>query len=349
MAEVYQLEGKLSQAEKAARKALSGREKTLEPTNPDLYRSQRRLATILELQGKYGAAEALINKALEGQRVLVGPSDEKTFYIQYRLAFIQRAQGHYAAAEDLVREAFAIQKFVYGLSSLGTRKMQNSLALSLIAHSKIPEAETHILDLLQFVNDQHRVGPDHRYRLHLQFALGLIRTAQGCHAEAVSLYQMAWKGIERSSPGHPESLEFHSAYAAALLQLDVVAHAEESYSTQNNIHKASEKEIGPDHPVTLTSLLRLSEASAAKGDVKSAVKIAKRARERREKVLGNKHPDTVAAEAWLEQLQERRKSKINVAAEVVEDVGTTRDRGKSLGEEAHRDRSLVAKRKSMTP
>jgi len=39
MAKVYLLEGKLSQAEKAARKALSGREKTLEPTNPDVYRS----------------------------------------------------------------------------------------------------------------------------------------------------------------------------------------------------------------------------------------------------------------------------------------------------------------------
>lgn len=188
MALFYQLEGKLSQAEKTVRKALSGRGKWLEPTHPDVYRSQRRLATILELQGKYGAAEVLISKALEGQRALAGPSNEKTLHIQYRLAFIQRAQGHYAAAEELVREAFAIQTSVYGLSSLGTRKMQYFLALFLIAQSKIPEVETHILDLSNFVNHQHRVDLYHRYRLHLLFALGLIRTTQGCHAEAVSLY-----------------------------------------------------------------------------------------------------------------------------------------------------------------
>lgn len=337
MATVYRLKAKLSQAEKAARKAFSGLEKTLGPTNPDIYRSQRSLATILELQGKYGAAEALINKAPEGQRALAGHSDEKNLHIQYRLAFIQRAQGHYAAAEEQVREAFEISRSVYGLSSLDTRKMQYSLALCLIAQSKIPEAEKHIPELRRFVNDQHHVDPDHRYRLLLHFALGLIKTAQGCHAEAVSLYQTAWKGIERSSPGRPERLEFRSAYTAALLELNVAVHAEESYSIQSDIYKTSKKEVGPDHPITLTSLLRLSEASAAKGDVKEAVKIAKRAKERREKILGKNHPDTVAAEAWLEQLQARKKSKVNVAADVAEDVGTTRDRGKSLGEEGNRD------------
>lgn len=215
--------------------------------------------------------------------------------------------------------------------------MQHSLALSLIARSKISEAETHILDLLHFVDDQHRVGPNHRYYLYLQFALGRIRTAQGRHAEAVSLYQTAWEGIERSSPGHPERLEFRSAYAAALLELDAAAHAKESYNIQSDMHKALEKEIGPDHPVTLTSFLRLSEASAAKGDMKRALKIAKSAKERREKVLSNKHPDTVAAEAWLELLQARKRSKAHVSADVVVDVGAMGDRGKSPGNEANKD------------
>ncbi len=215
--------------------------------------------------------------------------------------------------------------------------MQYSLALSLIARSKIPEAETHILDLLEFVSDQHRVSPDHRYYLYLQYALGRIRTAQGRHAEAVSLYQTAWEGIERSAPGHPERFEFRSAHAAALLELDVSANAEEPYRIQRDTHKALKREVGPDHPVTLTSLVRLSKASAAKGDVRRAVETAERARERRERILGKEHPDTVAAEAWLEQLQVRKKSKVNVAADVVEDMGTARDRGRSLGREAHKD------------
>lgn len=288
LANVYQVEGKLSLAEKMARKALSGREKVLEPTHPDIYRSQRRLANILELEGKYDAAAALINTALMDRKALAGPSDQETLGCQYRLAFIQCAQGQYAAAEERLREAFAIQTSVYGFSNLDTRKMQYYLALCLIAQSKLQEAETHIHDL-QYINHQHHLDNDHPYILKLKFALGCIRTAQDRHVEAVSLYHTAWEGSERSASGHPVSLEFHSAHAAALLKLDPLAHAEESYTTQRDMHVALEKKLGPNHPLTLTSLLRLSEALTAKKDVIGAMKIAKKVRLRGGRRFSSQH------------------------------------------------------------
>lgn len=339
IAKVYQSRGELSLAEKAARKALAGREKGLEAAHPDIYRTQRRLATILELQGKYDAAENLMTTALEGHKVLAGPTDYKTLDIQYRLVFIQRAQGQYATAEKLVREIFAIQSSIYGLDSLETRKMKCSLALSLIAQSKIEEAEPHILDLLQYAKDRHRLDFDHPYVCYLNFALGNVRMAQERYGEAMSLYEMAWKGIERSAPDHHMGLEFHSAHAAAFLKLDPAVNAEEACCTQKDIHEALEKKLGPDHPLTLLSLLRISEALAAKNDIKRASKTAKRVRQRREKVLKSGHPDTLAAAVWAEQLENMKKEKSSgdTSAEVTRE-GPQKQKAKSAGDETKEDR-----------
>lgn len=184
--------------------------------------------------------------------------------------------------------------------------------------------------MLQYINHQHHLDNDHPYILSLKFALGCIRTAQDRHVEAVSLYQSAWEGSERSASGHAVSLEFHSAHAAALLKLDPLAHAEESYTTQRDMHVALEKKLGPNHPLTLTSLLRLSEALTAKKDVKMALKIAKKVRERREKVLKSTHPETVAAAAWVDRLEDRKKQKSYEDAQVVADIMTRKDRGGSF-------------------
>lgn len=108
---------------------------------------------------------------------------------------------------------------------------------------------------------------------------------------------------------------------------------------QSDIHKASKKRLEPDHPITMISLLRLSKALATKGDIKKAIKIAKKARERRVKILDDEHPSIVAAQAWLEQLLARKQSKINIVADVTEDMGPTRDREKSLEEETNKDHS----------
>lgn len=254
------------------------------------------------MQGKYHAAEALIKTALEGHQALAGPTNSKTLDCQYRLAFIQRALGRYAAAEETVRACFETQKAVYGLSNLDTRKAQYSLALSLIAQSKFDEAESYILDLQEYSKTGHRLDPSHSYVLYLQYALGQIKSAQGRHKEALALYKVACEGIERLKPGHPTSLDFRSTYAAALLKVNAVAYGEESYASQQDIHRALVKALGSDHPLTLTSLVRLSEAAAARGDREGALKAAKKASERRAKVLGSQHPDTIASKAWVERL-----------------------------------------------
>lgn len=334
LALIYQVEGKVRMAEKLCRKALSGREKILPSSHPDIFRSQRRLATILELSGKYDAAETLITGALAGQKAIAGPSDKDTLHIQYRLAFIQRAQGKYAEAEETVREALSIQTSLYGLKNIEARKMQYSLAVSLIEQSKIEEAESLIHGLLTYIKTDHPLDPSHPYSLWLTFTLGRIRTAQGRYVDALALYRTALDGTVRLYADHPDTHEYRSTYAAVLLKADPVANLEESFRLQGEAHAALEKTNGADHPMTLTSLKRVSEVLAEKKDFRKALKTAKKVCERREKVLKLRHPDTIAAKVWVEQLEARQKLKSHENVKPVVDVVAKKQRGRSpLGDE----------------
>ncbi len=309
LALVYQTGGKLALAEKACRKALSGREKILGPIHPDIYGSQRRLATILELSGKYDAAETLITSAIAGQKALAEPSDKETLRITYRLSFIQRAQGKYTEAEQTAREHLAIHTSVFGDNHWETRKSQYSLALSLIAQSKVEEAETLIQGLLEYIQTDHFLEPGHPYILYLQFELGRIRTAQGRYKEALIFHRNALECFVQLHPDRPEIYEYRSAFAAALLKADPVANLDEAYSLQQEAHADLKKFLGPDHPTTLLSLHRISEVLAEKKDFQKALKTAKKVRDRRDKIWKSKHPDTIAAEVWIEELEARRKQK----------------------------------------
>jgi hypothetical protein len=211
--------------------------------------------------------------------------------------------------------------------------MQYSLALILIAQSKLQEAESLIQELQQYVEDKQRIHTSHPYNLYLTFALACIRTSQHRHKEAVSLYRAALEGYERISTDHPETLEYRSAYAAALINLDPIANIEESYTLQRETHSALEKKLGPDHPTTLTSLKYISEVQAVMGELEKALKTARKVRARREKVLKLQHPDTIAAGEWVNVLEARRDGKRGKSSEYVQDGRVTREeRGVSLGE-----------------
>ncbi|ERF68899.1 hypothetical protein EPUS_04551 [Endocarpon pusillum Z07020] len=201
-AHIAQIRGRLPVAEKASRKALSGRENVLGPHHPSLFRSQRRLATIMELSGKYDQAETCIMSALNGHKHLIGTADKSTLQVMQRLFYIQRAQGKYVESEETAGEYLKVTTATYGPDHVDTQIARYTFAHSLIVNSKIEEAEAIFMSLIEFIEKERSIGPDHEHNFNIQNALGIIRMIQGRYAEASRFQYTAWNGIQKTFGKH---------------------------------------------------------------------------------------------------------------------------------------------------
>ena len=300
---IAQTRGRLTVAEKACRKALSRREKVLGPHHPSVFRSQRRLATILEFSGRYDQAETCIMRALNGQKHLIGTPDKAALQVMQRLVFIQHAQGKYVEAEKTAGEFLKLTTATYGPDHIDTQEARYTFAYSLVANSKIEEAETIFLSLIEFIEKEHPFGPDHQYNFFIQRALSSIRIMQGRYADASRLQLTAWNGIQKTyGKHHAKTYEHQSAYAAALILADA-SELDAAMILQQQAYDGLKVVVGKEHPSTLTALLRLSEAHATKRELGRALKLAEQCLRGREKMLNVNHPDTLAVKKRVIELR----------------------------------------------
>jgi hypothetical protein len=65
-----------------------------------------------------------------------------------------------------------------------------------------------------------------------------------------------------------------------------------------------ERTKGPEHPLTLASLINVAAMFQAKGDLDTAEPMYRRVLMVRQRTLGQEHPDTLAIEGLLSQLSE---------------------------------------------
>lgn len=174
-------------AEKASRKALSEGEKVFEPHHPSVIRSQRRLATILKYSERYDQAESYIMSALNEQKHLIGTTDKTTLLIIQRLFFIQHAQNKYVETKKTAEENLKATTAIYDLDHIDTQQARYVFAYSLIVNSKIEEAETILLSLIEFIERKHSFEPDHEYNFVILKLLSSIRMTQSRYIEASRL------------------------------------------------------------------------------------------------------------------------------------------------------------------
>lgn len=71
-------------------------------------------------------------------------------------------------------------------------------------------------------------------------------------------------------------------------------------------HKGQERELGPDHPNTLTSVNNLANVLESQGRYKEAEELYRRASEGRESVLGPDHPDTICSVSSLADILKKQ-------------------------------------------
>jgi tetratricopeptide (TPR) repeat protein len=107
LANVYNDEGRLSEAERLFVRALKIREKALGPGHPDVAHSLARLASLRRKQAKDEEAVRLLNRAQAIYDKAVGPNSMEASVTRRNLADLYRDRGQFDLAEPLYQRSLA--------------------------------------------------------------------------------------------------------------------------------------------------------------------------------------------------------------------------------------------------
>ncbi|KAF8440564.1 hypothetical protein BDZ91DRAFT_755540, partial [Kalaharituber pfeilii] len=107
MANVYESQGKYSQALELYQRALAGREKALGADHPNTLGTIYNMAIVYQSQGKYSQALELYQRALAGKEKALGANHPSTLDTVYSMAILYEDQREYSQAMELFQRALA--------------------------------------------------------------------------------------------------------------------------------------------------------------------------------------------------------------------------------------------------
>ncbi len=116
LSQVYRAEGRLPEAEEAARRALEIQGRSLERNNPEVSASLNNLAEIDLARGKGADAEALAKRSLELQQGAWGGESPQAAVSLNNLAGAALAQGRLAEAEQFAKQAISLNEKLFALN-----------------------------------------------------------------------------------------------------------------------------------------------------------------------------------------------------------------------------------------
>jgi CHAT domain-containing protein/tetratricopeptide (TPR) repeat protein len=267
LASVLKDQVKNKDAEVAARRAVSLREKFLEPGHPDTTAAWTLLASVLRASGKLDDAEKLLRKAKVATDARFGKAHPKSAEARRELAVCVTEQGRFAEAQALVADArnilmdnkksdpFAIHRLNHTNAELNRQMNLPGAGLMYDAALRAAAAKFDI---------------DHPLTTSWAYDAALNKVAEGKYADAEVLLNASLAGREKTlGPTHP----------ATIATLELLSEVKESLRRSAEavalIHKALDRTTDPMVTVRLASNLALRSVWA--GDAKAGLAHAKRA------------------------------------------------------------------------
>jgi CHAT domain-containing protein len=128
MANLYEDQGRYTDAEPLHKRALAIHEKALGPDHPNVAASLNNLAALYDGQGRYADAEPLLKRALAIREQTLGADHPDVAVSLNNLGKLYADQGHYAEAEPLLKRALAIKEKALGPGHRDVVESLNNLA-----------------------------------------------------------------------------------------------------------------------------------------------------------------------------------------------------------------------------
>jgi len=314
LASQLQDEGKFQAVDELYRQSIKRSEEQLGPTHPSTLTLLSRLAVMLQEQGKSAEAEFLQRQALRGREKVLGPSHPETLVSSSHLGYLCCLRGNLSEAEKLISRAVKELEQQLDSSHLLTLVAVEHMGFLLQAQGRLAEAEKFFKRTLRGRDKQlgqnhpdtvlalHHLAAftqEHSHdRGHMAAAEELWRRAECPKTIAAPRALQSIAGLARNlreQSKFPEAIEVIKACAE---RLQDQGHLDEAASLLQRSHRDSGKQLGEQHPVTLTYLLELANvlAARAKPEAKETLRLAVKGRHEQ---LGLQNVDTLKAQHCL--------------------------------------------------
>ncbi|MFF6998281.1 tetratricopeptide repeat protein [Streptomyces sp. NPDC008313] len=260
-----------------------------------------RVARLLYEAGDWAAALALASTAADIATEHLGEDDAASIEARSGQGPALFRLGRYAEAADLLRPVH--RDALRTLGPHDTRTLDAAYELQRVLHrlGDLAQART----LLRSVLDGRRqvLGDAHVATLKARCEILELRLSGDEFEGYVTAAEELAGDCERHlGDGHLVTVWARDALARGLLRSGRGAEAEDLFGRVLAGQRAG---YGDDHPLVLGVLLQLSRAQHAQGKREQAVASAREVAEQRARVVGEDHPETVAARAWCAEIHAR--------------------------------------------
>jgi tetratricopeptide (TPR) repeat protein len=204
MANLYNSQGRYSEAESLCFQGLEIRRSQLGTDHPDTASSLNNLAGLYRSQGRYSEAEPLYLQALDIRRSQLGTDHPSTATSLNNLAGLYESQGRYSEAEPLYLQALDITRSQLGTDHPSTATSLNNLALLYNSQGRYSEAEPLYLQALDIRRSQ--LGTDHPDTATSLNNLASLYYSLNRYTESAAYMEQALEVFERQlGTDHPST------------------------------------------------------------------------------------------------------------------------------------------------
>lgn len=260
LADLYETQGRLPDAEKLYRRVLDIRAKAPGPDQMFLGAALNGLAGLYKLEGRYREAEELYGRALAIVGAAPAPPPVAHITILSNLALVYQKQGRFDEAEPLYRRAVEIAGADPEIDRVLGAVVRNNLAGLYKEQGRYAEAEPLYTAVLHAREAAQAAPLDVAASLN---NLAAVYDAEQKYQDARSLYQKALE-LREAALG-PD----HSDVAQSLNNLAGIDLAEGDYAAAEPLLRRAldirKKTLPPDHPEIVTALNNLAALYWAQG------------------------------------------------------------------------------------
>lgn len=291
LASTLEDQGKWAEAAELDRHVVATREKDLGSTHELTFTSKSNLATVCGKQGHYEEAERLLLEVLENRLSVFGAGDERVISAKAALGSIYIDLGRLEEAEEFATQAWNWRKKTLGAEYDATLDVESTLGIIYERQGRLEEAEKLALQTIEA--KEKSLGPEHPQTLLSKGNLINIyqdREEWG-KAEELALDVIAAK-TQRVGLTHHDTLVERQKLAYIYFSQGLVEQAD---AMEDEILKDSIDSLGSDHPFAMTCMSETAITQKRQNRDTEAIQLMTQVVNRRERILGPYHNDTLMA------------------------------------------------------
>jgi len=286
MGTVYQGLGLYDDALALLQRALTLREASLPPDDPEVGESLQRLGDIQRARGDLEPSEDNLRRALAIQEEKLGPEAPEVGQTLLSLGSTVLARGRPAEAQPLFTRALAVEEGTLGSDQRKVAAIVQELGTVAYYLDEYPKASQYWARAIAI--RERQLGPDDPAIASALNNLGGVYYLEGRYDEALAAYERA-RGIWTKvlEPDHPRFGTVLTNIGETYIALGRLAEAE---SMLKEALRIKERNLSPDEPSIATTLKTLANAYRDQGRMREAEPRYRRALQILETVFGPNHP-----------------------------------------------------------